>query len=227
MIRFEHLSKSFSVRGVRKTIIDDLHMELPSGCALALLGRNGAGKSTLLQMISGTMRPDRGRIVSDGTISWPVGFGGSFHGDLTGAQNVRFIARIYGVDTETLIQFVEDFAELGRHFHMPVRTYSSGMRSRLTFGASMGIRFDTYLVDEVTAVGDAAFKEKSRKVFGERMQQSGAIMVSHDMEQVRQFCDRGLVLAHGRLQYFENINEAIEEHLRIVRIGQAQGPNNN
>lgn len=221
MIRFEHLSKSFDVRGVRKIVIDDLNMELPSGSALALLGRNGAGKSTLLQIISGTMRPDSGRVVSDGTISWPVGFGGSFHADLTGAQNVRFIARIYGVDTDTLVEFVDDFAELGRHYHMPVRTYSSGMRSRLTFGASMGIRFDTYLVDEVTAVGDVAFKDKSRAVFAERMKHSGAIMVSHDMTQVRQYCDRGLILADGRLRYFENVGEAIEEHLRLVRIGQA------
>ncbi|MBO9476114.1 ABC transporter ATP-binding protein [Shimia sp. R11_0] len=217
MLRFEHLSKSFDMRGVRNVVIDDLNMELPSGCALALLGRNGAGKSTLLQIIAGTMRPTSGRVVSDGSISWPVGFGGSFHGELTGAQNVRFIARIYGVDTDTLVQFVDDFTELGRHFHMPVRTYSSGMRSRLTFGASMGIQFDTYLVDEVTAVGDAAFRAKSREVFVERMKHSGAIMVSHEMGQVRQFCDRGLVLNNGQLQYFEDVEEAIEMHLDLVQ----------
>ena len=113
MIRFENLSKSFWVRGERHLVIDNLNLELPTGVSLGLLGRNGAGKSTLLQIIAGTLRPDTGRVVSDGSISWPVGFGGSFHGDLTGAQNVRFIARIYGVDSEGLVEFVREFAELG------------------------------------------------------------------------------------------------------------------
>lgn len=216
MIRFENLTKSFWVRGERKVVIDNLSIELPSGQSLALLGRNGAGKSTLLKIIAGTMWPDSGRIVSDGTISWPVGFGGSFHPQLTGAQNIRFIARIYGVDTDELVEFVDRFAEIGKHYHMPVRSYSSGMKSRLAFGASMGIPFDTYLVDEVTAVGDAAFKEKSRQVFSERMKTSSAILVSHDMPQVRQFCQAGLVLSDDELRYFEDIEEAIEHHWKVV-----------
>ncbi|PCI44587.1 MAG: ABC transporter ATP-binding protein [Alphaproteobacteria bacterium] len=212
MIRFENLTKSFWVKGERRVLIDDLTLTLPTGRSLALLGRNGAGKSTLLQMIAGTMRPDHGRIISDGTISWPVGFGGSFHRDLTGAQNVRFIARIYGVDTESLLAFVDDFAELGKFYHMPVSSYSSGMRSRLTFGASMGIRFDTYLVDEVTAVGDASFRRKSRAVFIDRMRHSSAIMVSHSMSQLRQFCNAGVVLENGQMQYFDDLDEAIACH---------------
>lgn len=212
MIRFENLTKSFRVRGERQIVIDNLNLTLPTGQSLALLGRNGAGKSTLLQMIAGTMRADSGRIVSDGTISWPVGFGGSFHKELTGAQNVRFIARIYGVDTESLLAFVDDFAELGKFYHMPVRSYSSGMRSRLAFGTSMGIRFDTYLVDEVTAVGDATFKRKSRAVFVDRMQHSSAIMVSHSMNQLRLFCNAGIVLEKGRMLYFDNLEEAIATH---------------
>lgn len=217
MIRFENLVKSFWVQGERKIVIDNLDMTLPTGKSLALLGRNGAGKSTLLQIVAGTMRPDSGRVVSDGTISWPVGFGGSFHGDLTGAQNVRFIARVYGIDSEGLLEFVEDFAELGKHFHMPVRSYSSGMRSRLTFGASMGIPFDTYLVDEVTAVGDAIFRRKSRAVFEARMQQSSSILVSHEMGQVRQFCDAGIVLDQGQLVYFDDLEEAIAFHHKVMQ----------
>lgn len=216
MIRFENLTKSFRLRGERQLVIDNLSLELPTGKSLGLLGRNGAGKSTLLQLVAGTMRPDSGSIVSDGTISWPVGFGGSFHGDLTGAQNVRFIARIYGVDTVGLEEFVRDFAELGKHFNMPFRSYSSGMRSRLAFGASMGIKFDTYLVDEVTAVGDEAFKWKSFRVFKDRLQQSSAIIVSHDMNQMRQFCDAGVVLYRGGLDYFDDIEAAIARHLEVV-----------
>lgn len=217
MIRFENLTKSFRVKGERKIVINNLNTVLPTGKSLALLGRNGAGKSTLLQMIAGTIRPDSGRIVTDGSKSWPVGFGGSFHRDLTGAQNTRFIARIYGVDTDSLLAFVEDFAELGKHFHMPVRSYSAGMRSRLTFGASMGIRFDTYLVDEVTAVGDAAFRRKSRAVFAERMKKSSAILVSHDLGQLREYCDSGIVLENGTLQYFDDLDEAIQLHNRMLR----------
>lgn len=212
MIRFENLTKSFWLKGERRIVIDDLNLTLPDGKSLALLGRNGAGKSTLLQIIAGIMRPDHGRVASDGTLSWPVGLGGSFHRDLSGAENVRFIARIYGVDTDDLVGFVEDFAELGKFYHMPMRSYSSGMRSRLTFGASMGIRFDTYLVDEVTAVGDKAFKRKSRAVFADRMRHSSAIMVNHSMNQVREFCDAGLVLEQGKMQYFEDLEEAIAVH---------------
>lgn len=212
MIRFENLTKSFRLKGERKVVIDNLNLTLPSGKSLALLGRNGAGKSTLLQIIAGTMRPDHGRVVSDGSISWPVGLGGSFHKELTGAENVRFIARIYGVDTDDLVNFVGGFAELGKFYHMPMRSYSSGMRSRLTFGASMGIKFDTYLVDEVTSVGDRSFRRKSRAVFADRMKHSSAIMVNHSMGQVREFCNAGLVLEGGRMRYFADLEEAIAVH---------------
>ncbi|MEP1328068.1 ABC transporter ATP-binding protein [Pseudophaeobacter sp.] len=212
MIRFENLTKSFWLNGEKKVVIDHLNLTLPSGKSLALLGRNGAGKSTLLQIIAGTMRPDHGRVVSDGSISWPVGLGASFHRDLSGAENVRFIARIYGVDTDDLVAFVDDFAGLGTSYDMPMRSYSSGMRSRLTFGASMGIRFDTYLVDEVTAVGDRAFRRKSREVFSARMQHSSAIMVNHSMGQVRKFCNAGVVLEGGQARYYEDLEEAIAVH---------------
>ena len=213
MIRFEKLSKSYWVRGERKIVIDALDTTLPTGASLALLGRNGAGKSTLMSIIAGTLRPDTGRVVSDGSISWPVGFSGSFHNQLTGAENVRFLARIYGVDTDELVDFVADFAELGKHFHMPVHSYSSGMRARLTFGASMGIRFDTYLVDEATSVGDASFRAKSQRYFADRVKNASAILVSHNMDQLREFCDAGVVLSEGKLRYFEDLEEAIAEHL--------------
>jgi len=216
MIRFENLSKSFWVKGRKKTVIDNLNMTLPTGKSLALLGRNGAGKSTLLSIIAGTLPADTGQVVTDGTISWPVGFGGSIHSELTGAQNARFVARIYGVETEELIAFVRSFAELGPHFNMPARTYSSGMRARLSFGLSMGIKFDTYLIDETTAVGDASFVRKSRAIFHERMKDASAIMVSHQMRQVRNFCDSGVVLEKGQLQYFEDLEEAIALHEKLV-----------
>jgi len=212
MIELRNLTKSFPSRRGRKYVARDITASFPTGKAVGLLGRNGAGKSTLLQMLSGNIPPDGGEILTDGEISFPVGFAGTFHRDLTGAQNIRFIARIYGVDTEALLDFVEDFAELGDHFHMPVRSYSSGMRSRLAFGISMGIKFDTYLVDEVTSVGDASFRAKSAMVFKDRMATSSAIVVTHSIAEIRNLCDYGAVLENGELTFFDDLEEAIAQH---------------
>lgn len=212
MIVLRDLTKYYSVRGRRKMVADRINAVVPSGVSLALLGRNGAGKSTLLRMIAGTADPTSGEILTDGLISFPVGFAGSFHPDMTGAQNTRFVARIYGANSDALLEYVDDFAELGSHFHAPIRSYSSGMKSRLAFGVSMGLRFDTYLIDEITAVGDAAFKSKSKAVFAERLSQSGAIFVSHSTGLLREMCQAGAVLNNGRFDYFDDINEAIERH---------------
>ncbi|WP_127561862.1 ABC transporter ATP-binding protein [Nioella ostreopsis] len=217
MIEFRNLRKVFVLNGRRRVVIDNLNISLPTNSSVALLGRNGAGKSTLLQLISGAMDPTSGEIRSSGSISWPVGFAGSFHPDLTGFQNTKFIARVYGVDTEELAAFVEEFAELGQHYYLPFRSYSSGMRSRLSFGVSMGIPFDTYLVDEVTSVGDMAFREKSQTLFLERMETAGAFMVSHNTEQLRAMCDVGVVLEGGRAIYYEDLDEAIDHHNRNMK----------
>ncbi len=216
MIEFRDISKGFWVKGEYYPVIHNLNLTLPSGRSLALLGRNGAGKSTLLNMVSGNMRPDTGEIISDGSISFTVGYSGSFHGDMTGVQNTRFVARVYGVDTDELVSFVEDFADIGKHFHMPVRTYSSGMKSRLAFGVSMGIRFDTYLIDEATAAGDQRFKAKSKTVFRARMSEASAIMVSHSMRDIRNFCDSGLVLHDGQIEVYDDIEEAIARHEALM-----------
>lgn len=214
MIRMVNLTKVFHLEGVQKTILSNVNLTIQSGRSVGLLGRNGAGKSTLLRMIAGTIKPTSGRILVTGSMSWPVGFSGSFHPDLSGCQNTRYVARIYGVDTEELTEFVKEFAELGAHFHLPVRTYSSGMISRLAFGVSMGIPFDTYLVDEVTAVGDAAFRRKSNEVFQLRMKQSGAIVVNHAMPVIRELCDCAIVLENGQMTYFEDVEEGIRCHER-------------
>jgi len=214
MIEFRNVTKYYPTPHGRKVVLDDLTLTLPAGTKLGVLGRNGAGKSTLLSMIGGTTRPNRGEIRRHASISWPLGFGGTFHPDLTGAQNVRFVARIYGRDTDELVEYVENFAELGEFMDMPLRAYSSGMKARLAFGMSMGIAFDWYLVDEITAVGDAAFKRKSLSFFKNRLRNAGLLMVSHSVTTIRAYCTSGLVLEKGRATYYNNIQAAIAAHER-------------
>ena len=216
MIRIRNLRKAYHLQGQSKIVADNISVDFEPGKVIGLLGRNGAGKSSLLRRVAGTMRQDSGTIDVEGTVSWPVGFAGSFHKDLTGAQNTKFLARIYGVDTEELREYVEDFSELGPQFYLPVRTYSSGMRSRLAFGLSMGIKFDVYLVDEVTSVGDAAFRKKSMRVFRDRMESSGALLVTHNLRVISNVCDAACILDEGRLSYFDDVEEAIELHRSMI-----------
>jgi len=206
------MTKRFVTNGKVKTVIEGLNLTIPTGRSVGLLGRNGSGKSTLLRLIAGSSEPTSGTIITTGLVSWPVGFAGSFHTDLTGLQNCRFIARIYGVDTGELVDFVEDFAGIGMHFRLPLRTYSSGMRSRLAFAVSMGIQFDTYLVDEITAVGDAAFRASADRLFKARTRNAGAVVCSHAMEQIRLLCDCGLVLDNGQGWFHNNVEDAILHH---------------
>jgi len=212
MIVLRNLTKEFRMAGTRKVVARNLNVTFPTGVSVGLLGRNGAGKSTLLQIIAGSVAPTSGEVLSDGDISFPVGLATSMHPNMTGAQNTRFVARIYGVDTDELVEFVRDFAELDGHYHLPVRTYSSGMRARLSFGINMGLKFDTYLIDEVTATGDAAFRGKSEALFQDRLRDSGALFVSHAMGSMKRMCQAGAVLENGHLTYYDDIDEAIAQH---------------
>ncbi|EEX1775042.1 TPA: ABC transporter ATP-binding protein, partial [Escherichia coli] len=209
MIKIENLTKSYRTPTGRHYVFKDLNIEIPSGKSVAFIGRNGAGKSTLLRMIGGIDRPDSGKIITNKTISWPVGLAGGFQGSLTGRENVKFVARLYAKQEELKekIEFVEEFAELGKYFDMPIKTYSSGMRSRLGFGLSMAFKFDYYIVDEVTAVGDARFKEKCAQLFKERHKESSFLMVSHSLNSLNKFCDIAFVISeNGQCNLFMDVN---------------------
>ena len=219
MIRLVDVTKTFHADGLTRTVANHVNLTFPAGHAVALIGRNGAGKSSLLSMISGAMQPSSGRIEVDGTVSWPVGFAGSFHGDLSGMQNTRFVARIYGVDTGQLVEFVHEESELGDQFFLPLRTYSQGMRARLGFATSMGIDFNTYLIDEVTSVGDESFRQKSEAMLRERLQTRGAVVVSHSAPLLKRMCSAAVVIENAKAIWFDEVEAALRLHRRNMGIG--------
>jgi capsular polysaccharide transport system ATP-binding protein len=222
MIVLDRVHKSYRTIEGRQVVLCDVSMAIPEGHGLGVLGANGAGKSTLIRLLAGTERPDAGRI-SRGTmaVSFPLGFGGTMHPKLSGLENVVFLARLYGVDEREAAAYVEEFAELGVYFRMPVGTYSSGMRGRLAFGTCLAIQFDVYLIDEVTSVGDARFRVKCLDAFRERMHRADVIMVTHDYETMRAYCDIGAVLRNGALTLFDDLEAAIDEHARTMRTNPA------
>ena len=212
MIELSEITKAYPTRSGSNVVLDRISFSFPPRTNIGILGKNGAGKSTLLRVIAGTEQADSGSIHWSGLVSWPIGFSGGFNGSLSGEENCRFVARIYGVDLDEVVGFTMDFSELGEYFYMPVKTYSSGMRARLAFGLSMAIQFDAYLVDEVTAVGDANFQAKCRKAFEARNDRSSVIIVSHQMSTVRDYCERCAVLKNGKLLVFDTVDEASAEY---------------
>jgi capsular polysaccharide transport system ATP-binding protein len=214
MIKVKNLTKSFYYQGRKTTIFRNLNFTISTGESIAILGANGAGKSTLLRILGGIDLPDSGTIESDVSLSWPVGLVGGFQGSLTGRENVIFVSRIYADKREVAdkVRYVEDFAELGVYFDRPFKTYSSGMRSRVTFGLSMAFNFDVYLIDEVTAAGDQRFREKSKKILLERKRTSDFLMVDHNLWGLKLHCDRAFILDGGKIEEFSDLDEAVAIH---------------
>jgi len=220
MIKVSNLSKSYLHKGKRVSVFQNLDFELNSGESVALLGRNGAGKSTLLRILGGIDQADSGTIEADCSMSWPVGLTGGFQGSLSGRENTTFVSKIYaGHDPELIeekVRRVEEFAELGVHFDRPFKTYSSGMRSRVTFGLSMAFDFDVYLIDEVTSAGDERFRKRSKEVLEQRHEIADFIMVDHNLWGLKFHCDRALLLHNGSLIEFDDLEEGIATHKKLL-----------
>ncbi len=217
MISFNHVSKTYHGRNLTKQVLNDVSFTVRPGDALGLCGANGAGKSTLLRLIAGVEPPSSGQVRRGMSVSWPLGHTSCFQSSLTGADNARFIARIYQRPIGELLAFVEDFAQLGRYFHQPVKTYSAGMAARLAFAVSLAIDFDCYLVDEITSVGDERFRERCHEALSNRRASGTLVMVSHHAETLKQYCGRGAVLQDGELRLYDTIDEAIEVHHHAQR----------
>lgn len=212
MIIVDNVSKRYQTdHGPGKWILNDVSFVIPPKTNVGLIGRNGAGKSTLLNLIGGVDQPTKGRVERMCRVSWPMGLGSGLQAGLTGRQNAKFVCRLYGreADMKDRIAFIEDFAELGDFFDEPVKTYSSGMKSRLQFGLSLAFDFDVYISDEVTAAGDNAFRRKASTAFKKLLNRAGLIMVAHNETMLKEFCQAGVWLNGGKAYWFDNIDDAL------------------
>lgn len=213
MIRIDNVSKSYHTRLGRRTVLDRVNLELHPGRNVGILGRNGAGKSTLIRLLSGAESPSSGRIHRGMSVSWPLAFGGAFQANLTGLDNLKFVCRVYGVDYKPLVPFVEEFTELGVYFREPVSHYSMGMTTRLAFALSMAIEFDCFLIDEAMVVGDARFHERCHVELFQKRRDRAFVLVTHDANVIKLYCERACVLHEGKLLEFDSVDAAYDFYM--------------
>lgn len=220
MIKVENIYKRYLTdHGPGRWILQGVNFSIPKNTSVGLIGGNGAGKSTLLRLIGGIDYPNKGKVERKCRVSWPMGLVGGLQGSLTGRQNAKFVCRIHGheADIEDRLAFIENFAEIGQAFNEPVKTYSSGMQSRLKFGISLAFDFDVYISDEVTSAGDAAFRKKASDAFAKLADRAGLIMVSHSDATLRQFCQAGIWLHEGKAYWYEDIEDALRNYKESIR----------
>ena len=216
MIKVRDLKKVYPTRLGENLVLYGISFDLRPGERLGILGRNGAGKSTLVRLISGAERPTSGLIEREMSVSWPLAFAGAFQHQLTGIDNIRFISTIYDQEFDNNLTFVEEFAELGAYLREPVRTYSSGMRARLSFAISMMIEFDCFLIDEISAVGDARFHDRCNFELFEKRSDRAMIIISHDAAYVRDHCNRWAILHDGKLEYYDDFELAYADFKDLI-----------
>lgn len=206
------LTKVFKVGKRKHTVLDKANLSVKKGERLAVLGKNGAGKSTLIKLIGGVEHLTSGHIKRNMTISWPLAFGGAFQGSLSGYDNLRFICRVYDLDYKETLDYVEDFAQLGKQFYDPVKTYSSGMQARLGFALSLAIEFDCYLIDEVIMVGDIRFSRRCEEELLVKRKERTLIIVSHQTNYLRETCDRAVLLDGCKIHNCSSVDEGIKRY---------------
>ena len=221
MIIVDDVFKRFyNSHGASRWVLQGVNLTIPSRCSVGLVGRNGAGKSTLLNLIGGTDQPTRGQVIRKSRVSFPLGLGGGLQNSLSGRKNAKFVCRMMDRedDMAALLDGIRDYAELGAAFDEPVQTYSSGMQARLRFAISLAFDFEVYIVDEVTAVGDAVFKRKSRETFRKLADHAGLIMVSHDEGVLKEFCQAGIWLHEGRAVWFDKLDDALANYRKSLKV---------
>jgi len=218
MIELKSVTKYFKTKKGRKYILNDVSLVIPSGENIGILGRNGTGKSTIMKMLGQIDFPNKGKISSNETFSWPLGLSAGFIGNMSGKANVKFVCRLYGKtdkEMQEIIAYVKDFSELKEYFEMPIKTYSSGLKSRLNFGLSLAFDFDYLLIDETLSVGDARFRKKSKEALLKKIETCNVLLVSHDMNTLKSICNAGIVVDQGQITYFKKVEDAIEKYQEI------------
>lgn len=219
MIQVERLTKSYRLNGRRHFVFRDLSFEIPDKTNLGILGVNGSGKSTLLRILGGIDYPDSGKIQTPCTFSWPLGLSGGFIHHISARENCKMICRIYSLEIskipKTLAQ-IKTMSGIGDYFEDPMKTYSSGMKSRVSFALSMAFDFDYFLLDEITAVGDKLFRKTALEALATKREHSKVLMVSHQMHTLREFCDSGILINNGKIRFFPEIDEAISAYDKIT-----------
>lgn len=212
MLEIVKLTKYYPTPKGKHYVFRDLSFKFPDDTSVGLMGRNGAGKSTLLSIIAGTEAPSSGKVVTDKTMSWRVGLGGGFQGSLSARDNVRFVSRLFSAtpeETKERVRFVEEFADIGKFFDLPMKTYSSGMKSRVNFGASLAFKFDYYIIDEGMAAGDPIFRKKAEAAFKEHTRTGKVILVSHNPKDIETMCDVVVLLDQGEATLFTDVKEGL------------------
>jgi ABC-type polysaccharide/polyol phosphate transport system ATPase subunit len=203
--------------GVRK-----ISLEVKQGEVLGIVGRNGSGKSTLLKMMAGVFPPDSGTISTRGSVSLLAGVGVGFHKELTGRENAYLYGALMGrtqTQIDELIDEIRSFAELEHHFDRPIRTYSSGMKSRLGISVATAFKPDLLLIDEVLGVGDASFRKKSEERVKEMIAESGTVViVSHSLGLLSSICSRIILLENGSIVSSGDPNETLKNYSSLLKL---------
>ncbi|MDF0600337.1 ATP-binding cassette domain-containing protein [Psychromarinibacter sp. C21-152] len=209
MLEFENVSKSFWTGAQRKVILDRASFRVELGNSLGILAPNGTGKTTIVNMMAGLEKPDEGAIRRNCRISFPLGFMGGVVNRHTARENVRYIARLYGLDPDYIEAFCRWICNLEEYFDMPVGTFSQGMRARLNFSLLLALDFDIYLIDEgMPSTTDVAFNKRAGQILRERLKDRTIVVVSHKAQTLEKFCRTAAVLRDGRLHMFDTLEEA-------------------
>ena len=203
-------------------VLDDISLSIKKGESVGLIGRNGCGKSTLLKLISRIMYPEKGTVAVEGRVSSLIELGAGFHPDMSGRENIFINASILGLskkETEERMAQIIEFSELGDFIERPVRTYSSGMYSKLSFAVTAVLDTDIMLVDEVLSVGDEHFRQKSYKKMEELMRSDRTVLiVSHATNTLKEFCDQVLWINDGKFMKLGDTEEVLDEYDRFMKL---------
>ena len=212
--------RQYRKEDVQPSGVRNISLEVNQGEVLGIIGRNGSGKSTLLKMMAGVFPPDSGTIATRGSVSLLAGVGVGFHKELTGRENAYLYGALMGRTTEQideLIEEIQSFAELDHHFDRPIRTYSSGMKSRLGISVATAFKPDLLLIDEVLGVGDASFRKKSEERIQKLIQSSGTVViVSHSMRLLEDICSRIVIIESGEINSIGTPKEMVKKYLDLL-----------